>query len=194
MKICCVKAIAHTEQKHIVCPVCYRKWYWSAQENFWYPIDHWQNYTQMNPDNTMQKPTATTHDPVNHPAHYTSDPSGVECITITRHRNFNIGNAIKCLWRAGLKSADTNIQDLKKAVWYIQDEIGRLEDVKLSERISGQTHPPIPSLANHGCCCDQCGRFVSNFERRFAYATTEGISKQLCIKCHELKNAEKLTP
>ena len=72
-------------------------------------------------------------DSVNHPKHYTSDPSGVECITITRHRNFNVGNAIKYLWRAGLKhDADKSdkqkeIEDLKKAVWYIQDEINRLE-------------------------------------------------------------------
>lgn len=66
-------------------------------------------------------------DPVNHPEHYTSDPSGVECIQITRHRNFNIGNAIKYLWRAGLKGGgDTDIQDLRKAVWYITDEIERL--------------------------------------------------------------------
>lgn len=77
----------------------------------------------------------TVGDPVN-PAHYKSDPSGVECITITRHRNFNVGNAIKYLWRAGLKGADTailndtnaaTITDLKKAAWYIQDEISRLE-------------------------------------------------------------------
>lgn len=90
------------------------------------------------------------HDAVNHPAHYTSDPSGVECIQITRHRNFNIGNAIKYLWRAGLKGGNANfvliedtekrtltrkplageseseIQDLNKAIWYIQDEIKRL--------------------------------------------------------------------
>lgn len=72
-------------------------------------------------------------DAVNSPEHYTSDPSGVECIQITRHRNFNIGNAIKYLWRAGLKqSADKTaqekqIEDLKKAVFYIQDEIKRLE-------------------------------------------------------------------
>lgn len=72
-------------------------------------------------------------DLVNHPSHYTSDPSGIECIQITRHRNFNIGNAIKYLWRAGLKqSADKSaqekqIEDLKKAVFYIQDEIKRLE-------------------------------------------------------------------
>lgn len=67
------------------------------------------------------------NDPVNHPKHYTSHPSGVECITITRHHNFAIGNAIKYLWRAGLKDGNSDIQDLKKAIWYIQDEIERLE-------------------------------------------------------------------
>lgn len=68
-----------------------------------------------------------TVDQVNHPMHYTSDPSGVECIQITRHRNFNIGNAFKYLWRSGLKNEDTQIEDLKKAIFYIQDEINRLE-------------------------------------------------------------------
>lgn len=67
-----------------------------------------------------------THDRVNHPPHYTSDPSGVECIEITRHRNFNIGNAIKYLWRAGLKDETAHIEDLQKAVWYINDEMDRL--------------------------------------------------------------------
>lgn len=66
-------------------------------------------------------------DMVNHPSHYTSDPSGIECIEITRHRNFNIGNAIKYLWRAGLKDSDNEVQDLEKAIWYIKDEIKRLE-------------------------------------------------------------------
>jgi len=68
-----------------------------------------------------------TVDQVNHPPHYTSDPSGVECIQITRHRNFNIGNAFKYLWRAGLKDETKTIQDLEKAIFYIQDEIKRLE-------------------------------------------------------------------
>jgi hypothetical protein len=68
-----------------------------------------------------------TEDMVNHPSHYTSDPSGVECIDIVRHRNYNIGNAIKYLWRAGLKNEDKQIEDLKKAIFYINDEINRLE-------------------------------------------------------------------
>ena len=66
-------------------------------------------------------------DPVNHPKHYNDHPSGVECITITRHMGFNIGNAIKYLWRAGRKGKDFEIQDLRKAVWHIEDEIKRLE-------------------------------------------------------------------
>lgn len=61
---------------------------------------------------------------VNQPEHYTSHPSGVECITITEHMNFNLGNAIKYLWRAGLKGKQK--QDLLKAQWYIQREIARL--------------------------------------------------------------------
>lgn len=65
-------------------------------------------------------------DAVEHPAHYTSHPSGVECITVTEHYGFNIGNAIKYLWRAGLKSADP-IEDLKKARWYVDREIARVE-------------------------------------------------------------------
>jgi hypothetical protein len=69
---------------------------------------------------------AKANDPVNNPAHYTSDPSGVECIQITQHRNFTIGNAIKYLWRAGLKDGNSNVQDLKKAIWYIECEIKRV--------------------------------------------------------------------
>lgn len=72
-------------------------------------------------------------DVVNHPKHYTSDPSGVECIQVTRHRNFNIGNALKYLWRAGLKDSNPQTQDLRKAIWYIEDEIKRLEQGSCAE-------------------------------------------------------------
>lgn len=71
------------------------------------------------------------HDPVNHPKHYTSHPSGVECIEITEHLNFNIGNAIKYLWRAGLKGEQ--IEDLRKARWYIDREIARILNGEKSE-------------------------------------------------------------
>ena len=62
---------------------------------------------------------------VKHPPHYTSHQSGVECIEITEHMNFCLGNALKYLWRAGLK--DNAIEDLRKSIWYIEREISRLE-------------------------------------------------------------------
>lgn len=65
-----------------------------------------------------------TQDMVNSPPHYNSHPSGVECITITQHMSFNVGNAMKYLWRADHKHA--TIQDLEKAIWYIKQEITRL--------------------------------------------------------------------
>lgn len=87
--------------------------------------------TQISRDEQMMNELKQTeNDAVNHPSHYISDPSGIECIQITRHRNFNIGNAIKYLWRAGLKDGNSDIQDLQKAVWYIQDEIERLQTQK----------------------------------------------------------------
>ena len=64
-------------------------------------------------------------DPVDHPAHYNDHPSGVECITVTEHYNFNVGNAIKYLWRAGLKG--DAVEDLKKARWYLDREISNRE-------------------------------------------------------------------
>lgn len=68
---------------------------------------------------------AALHDPVNHPVHYTSHPSGIECIEITRHMSFNLGNAVKYIWRCDLKK--DAIEDLKKAVFYLQDEIAKRE-------------------------------------------------------------------
>lgn len=62
-------------------------------------------------------------DQVNHPPHYTAHPSGVECIDVVEHMSFNVGNAIKYLWRADHKGAQ--IEDLRKARWYIDREIER---------------------------------------------------------------------
>lgn len=72
---------------------------------------------------------------VDHPSHYTTHPSGVECIEIAEHMSFNLGNAIKYTWRAGLKTPDA-IKDLKKAAWYVNREIQRLE------KLHGQVHQP----------------------------------------------------
>lgn len=84
-------------------------------------------------DTRIQKAEVREHDPVNHPSHYTSDPSGVECIDVIEHRTLNIGNAIKYLWRVGLKGDP--IEDLEKSSWYIAREIKRIK--KLRDRKKG---------------------------------------------------------
>ena len=67
---------------------------------------------------------------VNNPDHYNSLPAKcscgkqIECIQVTEHMDFNLGNAIKYLWRADHKG--TPVEDLEKAVWYIKREISRL--------------------------------------------------------------------
>lgn len=71
-------------------------------------------------------------DKVNHPAHYTSHPSGIECITITEHMGFTLGNVIKYVWRADLKSGD-GIEDLAKAAWYLDHEIKRRQALAQKE-------------------------------------------------------------
>ena len=63
-------------------------------------------------------------DPVEKPRHYNSSPSGIECIQVTEHMNFNLGNATKYVWRSSMKGG---IEDLKKAIWYINREIQRQE-------------------------------------------------------------------
>lgn len=70
-------------------------------------------------------------DPVNHPSHYTSHPAKcecgrqIECIQITEHMGFNLGNSFKYIWRCDLKN--DAIEDLKKAAWYLDREIAKRE-------------------------------------------------------------------
>lgn len=66
-------------------------------------------------------------DNVNKPKHYRAHPSGVECIQITEHMGFNLGNAMKYIWRCDEKW--DAIEDLRKAVWYINREIERRENM-----------------------------------------------------------------
>lgn len=81
-------------------------------------------------------------DPVNHPTHYTQHPAGVECIEITEHTNFCLGNAIKYIWRVafGKKEHEDPLQALQKARWYIDREITR-RTVRC--KVCGSSEPPV---------------------------------------------------
>ena len=83
------------------------------------------------------------NDPVNHPSHYTSSQAKcklceepIECIDITEHMNFCLGTAVKYIWRAGLKSEDKTVQDLEKAIWYIERHIKKLENQHLQDTLN----------------------------------------------------------
>ena len=86
-------------------------------------------------------------DNVNHPPHYTQGKAActcgrkIECIDVVRHLPFNVGNAIKYLWRYQLKNG---VEDLQKAVWYLNDEIKRLEPCK-------------HTVLNVDMICTECG-------------------------------------
>ena len=99
-------------------------------------------------------------DMVNHPKHYTSHPSGVEVIQITEHMNFCLGNAIKYILRSELKGKQ--IEDLKKAIWYIEREIQRLSktilDESRAERVvieSPRVQPSVDDARKYGGAANQ---------------------------------------
>lgn len=91
----------------------------------WYAIS-WLERLQSEVNEPRIENQIIQHDPVNHPSHYISHPSGIECIQVTEHMTFNCGNAVKYIWRNGLKEGQPGIQDLQKAVWYLNREIERL--------------------------------------------------------------------
>lgn len=114
-------------------------------------------------------------DKVNHPSHYTSDKSGVECIQITEQRNFNIGSSIKYLWRAGLKaeagmsSLEKQLEDLDKAIFYIRAEKERLR--RETPNAAGVIIKKI--LYKEGsntkvlCKCTKCGKTYETWLSHF---------------------------
>ncbi len=91
----------------------------------------WHVWKRLKGETTSVQSNASSSsgDPaVDHPKHYNAHPSGVECITVIEQMNFNMGNAIKYIWRADEKG--NAIQDLEKARWSITREIERRKSLK----------------------------------------------------------------
>lgn len=87
-------------------------------------------------------PVAVDMKAVDHPVHYNSHPSGIEAIVIVQWMPFNPGNAIKYMWRAGIKEGTTAVQDLQKAIRYLEFEIERLSmPAAWSEEPAYDKHP-----------------------------------------------------
>ena len=128
-------------------------------------------------------------DPVNHPQHYTNSAAKcaacgchIECIDITRHMSFNIGNAVKYLWRYQDKNG---LEDLKKARWYLDDAIKHIDGFP--------SEPPELTLALciHGAPvkfnnCPQCNTESLNQaiqECDHDWLTDVRTFKKMCTRC-----------
>jgi len=132
----------------------------------------------------------STPDPVNHPAHYLTHRSGVECITITEHLNFCLGNAIKYIWRADSKGDAIN--DLSKAIWYLEREITRrkaladMENARLIGVIADclendlvTKSASLPNLTGNTLAYAQAGDARRQYEMGNMCATGEGMPQDL---------------
>ena len=105
----------------------------------------------------------TVGDPIN-PNHFKDHPSGVECITITEHMNFCLGNAMKYIWRAGRKPGASKYQDLAKAKWYVEREMA-LEMKRIEDEEKASAKKEIKTeCSGHGRggtveCCPRAGEY-----------------------------------
>lgn len=81
----------------------------------------------LRPDLTRLEEIPLADDPVNHPAHYTGFSHGAEVIDIVENLPYNRGAAVKYLARAGKKAIADEVEDLRKAQWYVERELARLE-------------------------------------------------------------------
>lgn len=91
-------------------------------------LDDGTHFATIDSNLEPERPAVPDSDPINHPSHYADGWSnGAEVIDITENLNFNRGNAVKYLARAGVKDPTHEIEDLKKARWYVERELNRLK-------------------------------------------------------------------
>jgi len=104
-------------------------------------------------------------DVVERPKHYNSHESGLEAIDLCEHLSFNMGNATKYIWRAGMKNDE--VEDLKKALWYVKRERERLE-------LYNQ-EPPIQGIARDGRSDAMAAMIVRVLIRKIVTADPKGL-------------------
>lgn len=93
-----------------------------------YPCDECRNFDKW--ENRLDRRIVVVHgmdDPVNHPSHYTKGKIEVADFIADQKLNFDRGNAVKYVCRAGSKDPEKEVQDLEKAIWYINHEIKMLK-------------------------------------------------------------------
>lgn len=104
--------------------------------------------------------TTQSEDPnerVNHPRHYNQHPSNIETIELIRHLPCNFANAVKYIWRCGLKTTETPLRDLKSARWYTLDEEKRYDMFELWDEPKPKTEVAWRALAHQVIVSDPGG-------------------------------------
>jgi hypothetical protein len=96
-------------------------------------MDRFEMHTESLKDKIINHHAASCSDSVNHPSHY--NDGKIEVIEYIEDKNlgFHLGNAVKYISRAGKKDPSKTLEDLKKAMWYIQRHM---------EVVSGGTRRP----------------------------------------------------
>lgn len=110
--------------------------------------------------------TTQSEDPnekVDHPRHYNAHPSNIECIELIEHLPTNLGNAVKYLWRCGLKTTETPLRDLKSARWYTEREIQRSRLYELEDEPRPKTDVMWRALAHRVIGAEDEGGILSDF-------------------------------
>jgi hypothetical protein len=119
------KYFTNPEELRVTCEVFIKETESSEWENW---VDYSDNNIYSGTVKTTEPIKDVVEDNINHPKHYTSHPSGVECIDITKHMDFLLGNAFKYIWRYDLK--EDKIEDLEKAIFYIKTKIEMIKNAE----------------------------------------------------------------
>lgn len=118
------------------------------------PAPEQETYTRFGQERARQRQGGMVNVHTKPPAHYNAHPSGVECIEVTRHLPFNLGNVVKYIWRAGLKENESEIKDLEKSLDYLNDEINKRKlalGLAPSYRFETQLDARVPEHRNFRC-------------------------------------------
>jgi len=128
--------------------------------------------------------------PINHPLHYCAHPSQVECIRVTGDMSFCVGNAFKYLYRCSEKG--NTLEDLKKALWYIEFELKRREPLWFkycSEQYDARHDGPRPIMAILTHESRFCGHMASALERLY---TAYVYPRSVCPLRHARGSVERM--
>ena len=123
--------------------------------------------------------TTQSEDPnerVSHPRHYNQHPANIECIELIEHLPCNFANAVKYLWRHGLKATETPLRDLQSARWYTERESLRVDLYELDDEPKPKTDIIWRALARKVIWADRESTLADYLEELLNGSFTEMLA------------------